>query len=124
MSFVKSIGEKKINFDFNKDFISIFSDKIKSNDTNFVNQTLKDLHPSDIANLIENLSDDIRAKLIEIEEYDIDPDIFIELNESIQTEVFQLLTADSIAKLLRRMESDNAIRIIENLDIKKKKDCT
>ena len=112
MSFVKSIGEKKINFDFNKDFISIFSDKIKSNDTNFVNQTLKDLHPSDIANLIENLSDDIRAKLIEIEEYDIDPDIFIELNESIQTEVFQLLTADSIAKLLRRMESDNAIRII------------
>ena len=123
MSFVKSIGEKKINFDFNKDFISIFSDKIKSNDTNFVNQTLKDLHPSDIANLIENLSDDIRAKLIEIEEYDIDPDIFIELNESIQTEVFQLLTADSIAKLLRRMESDNAIRIIENLDIKKK-DCT
>ena len=121
MSFVKSIGEKKINFDFNKDFISIFSDKIKSNDTNFVNQTLKDLHPSDIANLIENLSDDIRAKLIEIEEYDIDPDIFIELNESIQTEVFQLLTADSIAKLLRRMESDNAIRIIENLDIKKKK---
>ena len=121
MSFVKSIGEKKINFDFNKDFISIFSDKIKSNDTNFVNQTLKDLHPSDIANLIENLSDDIRAKLIEIEEYDIDPDIFIELNESIQTEVFQLLTADSIAKLLRRMESDNAIRIIENLDIQKKK---
>ena len=104
MSFVKSIGEKKINFDFNKDFISIFSDKIKSNDTNFVNQTLKDLHPSDIANLIENLSDDIRAKLIEIEEYDIDPDIFIELNESIQTEVFQLLTADSIAKLLRRSQ--------------------
>ena len=114
MSFVKSIGEKKINFNFNKDFISIFSDKIKSNDTKFINQTLKDLHPSDIANLIENLSDDIRAKLIEIEEYDIDPDIFIELNESIQTEVFQLLTADSIAKLLRRMESDNAIIIIEN----------
>ena len=30
MSLVKSIGNKKVNFDFNKDFINIFSDKIKS----------------------------------------------------------------------------------------------
>ena len=29
MSLVKSIGGKKVNFDFNKDFINIFSDKIK-----------------------------------------------------------------------------------------------
>ena len=31
----------------------------------FINQTLKDLHPSDIANLIENLSSETREKLIE-----------------------------------------------------------
>ena len=89
MSFVKSIGEKKVNFDFNKDFINIFTDKIKSADVKFINQTLKDLHPSDVANLIENLSKDTRAKLIELEEFDIDPEIFIEINESIQTEVLQ-----------------------------------
>ena len=77
MSFVKSIGEKKVNFDFNKDFINIFSDKIKSGDIQFINQTLKDLHPSDVANLIENLSIDSRSKLIELEEFDIDPEIFI-----------------------------------------------
>ena len=120
MSLVKSIGGKKVNFDFNKDFISIFSDKIKTSDIKFINQTLKDLHPSDVANLIENLSFDTRAKLIEIEEFNIDPEIFIEINESIQSEVLQLLSADSIAKILKRLESDNSIAILENLESDKK----
>jgi len=120
MNFVKSIGEKKVNFDFNKDFINIFSDKIKSGDIQFINQTLKDLHPSDVANLIENLSIDSRSKLIELEEFDIDPEIFIEINESIQSEVLKLLSPDSIAKILKRLESDNAIKILENLQGERK----
>ena len=120
MSLVKSIGAKKVNFDFNKEFISIFSDKIKVSDLVFINQTLKDLHPSDVANLIENLSSDTRAKLIEIEEFSIDPEIFIEINESIQTEVLQLLSSESISKILKRLESDNSIAILENLDSEKK----
>ena len=122
MSLIKSIGGKKVNFDFNKEFISIFSDKIKIRDLKFINQTLIDLHPSDVANLIENISSDTRAKLIEIEEFNIDPDIFIEINESIHTEVLHLLSTDSIAKILKRLESDNAISILENLETKKKKD--
>ena len=120
MSLVKSIGNKKVNFDFNKDFINIFSDKIKSEDIKFINQTLKDLHPSDVANLIENLSTDSRAKLIEIEEFNINPEIFVEINESIQSEVLQLLSIESIAQILKRLESDNAISILENLEQNKK----
>ena len=121
MNLIKSINGKKVNFDFNKDFISIFSDKIKTRDIKFINQTLKDLHPSDTANLIENLSYDTRVKLIEIEEFNIDPEIFIEINDTIQSEVLQLLSPDSIAKILKRLESDNAIAILENLELNKKK---
>ena len=120
MSLIKSIGDKKVNLDFNKDFISIFSDKIKSSDIQFINQTLKDLHPADVANLIENLPFETRAKLIEIEEFNIDPEIFIEINESIQAEVLLLLSTDSIAKIIKRLESDNAISILENLEVDKK----
>ena len=120
MTFVKSIGSKKVNFDFNKEFINIFSEKIKLSDIKFVNQTLKDLHPSDVADLIENLSVETRSKLIEIEEFNIEPDIFVELNESIQTEVLQLLSIDSISKIIKRLESDNAISILENLETNKK----
>jgi len=120
MSLIKSTGGTKVNFDFNKDFISIFSDKINVGDLKFINQTLKDLHPSDVANLIENLSSDTRAKLIEIEAFSIEPEIFIEINDSIQSEVLQLLSTDSIAKILKRLESDNSIAILENLESDKK----
>ena len=120
MSLIKSIGNKKVNFDFNKNFITTFSDKINISDLQFINQTVKDLHPSDIANLIENLSHETRVKLIEIESFNIAPEIFIELNESIQSEVLQLLSIDSISNVIKRLESDDAVSILENLELSKK----
>jgi magnesium transporter len=120
MSLIKSIGSKKVNFDFNKNFISTFIEKINSSDLQFINQTLKDLHPSDVANLIENLPEGTRVKLIEMESFNVAPEIFIELNESIQGEVLQLLSIDSISNIIKRLESDNAVAILENLELEKK----
>ena len=120
MSLIKSIGNKKVNFDFNKNFITTFSDKINIEDLQFINQTLKDLHPSDVANLIENLSYETRVKLIEIESFNVAPEIFIELNESIQGEVLQLLSIDSISNIIKRLDSDDAVSILENLELDKK----
>ena len=112
MSLIKSIDTKKVNLDFNKNFITTFSDKINIGDLKFINQTLKDLHPSDTANLIENLSYETRIKLIEIESFNIAPEIFIELNESIQSEVLHLISIDSISEIIKRLESDDAVSIL------------
>ena len=120
MSLTKEITDKKVNFEFNREFINVFNKKIKDNDTNFLDKTLKELDPADSADIIENLPPENRSKLIELEGFSIDPEIFIELNESIQTEVFLLLSIESIVNILRRLESDNALKIIENLDEKKK----
>ena len=92
MNLTKKITEKKVNFEFNREFISVFNKKIKDNDTEFLNKTLKELHPADTADLIENLIPENRSKLIELESFNLDPEIFIELNESIQTEIFILLS--------------------------------
>ena len=116
MSLLKSVGNKKVNLDFNKEFINTFSEKIENRNIEFINQTLNDLHEADVANLIENLNPDTRIKLIELESFNINPEIFIELNESIQSEVLQLLSIDSIIKIIKRLESDNAIKILENLE--------
>ena len=43
MSLTKEITDKKVNFEFNKEFINVFSKKIKDNDTNFLDKTLKEL---------------------------------------------------------------------------------
>ena len=122
MTLPKSTETKKVNLDFNKEFINTFTQNIESRNVEFINQTLKNLHEADVANLIENLNHDTRTKLIEIESFNIEPEIFIELNESVQSEVLQLLSIDSLAKIIKRLESDNAIKILENIskDIKEK----
>ena len=120
MSLIKEIKEKKVNFDFNKEFINVFNKKIKDKDTEYLNKTLKELHPSDSADIIENLLPNNRSKLIELEGSSLDAEIFIELNESIQSEIFILLSIDSIVNILKRLESDDALKILENLDEDKK----
>ena len=115
MTLPKSTETKKVNLDFNKEFINTFTQNIESRNVEFINQTLKNLHEADVANLIENLNPDTRTKLIEIESFNIEPEIFIELNESVQSEVLQLLSIESLAKIIKRLESDNAIKILENI---------
>ena len=120
MTLTKEITDKRVNFEFNKELINVFNKKIKDNDTDFLNKTLKELHPSDSADIIENLLSEDRAKLIELEGFHLDPEIFIELNESIQTEIFIILSTESIVNILKRLESDNALKILENLNEEKK----
>ena len=120
MSLTKEITDKKVNFEFNKEFINVFNRKIKDNDTEFLDKTLKELHPADSADIIENLLPENRSKLIELVGYSVDPEIFTELNESIQSEGFILLSIESIANILKKLESDNALKILENLDQKQK----
>ena len=78
MTLPKTREAKKVNLDFNKEFINTFTQNIESRNVEFINQTLKDLHEADVANLIENLNPETRNKLIEIESFNIDPEIFIE----------------------------------------------
>ncbi len=120
MALVKKIKDRKVNIEFNKEFIKVVNEKIKSQDTDFLAKSLKELLPADSADIIENLTPENRSKLIELEGFNIDPEIFVELNESIQTEIFILLSVESIASLLKKLESDNALKILENLDKTKK----
>jgi magnesium transporter len=120
MALVKKIKDRKVNIEFNKEFIKVINEKIRNQDTDFLAKSLKELLPADSADIIENLSIENRSKLIELEGFNIDPEIFVELNESIQTEIFLLLSVESIASLLKKLESDNALKILENLDKSKK----
>ena len=81
---------------------------------------LKKCIPADTADIIEHLNQNDRENLIKLNNFKIDPEVFVELNESIQTEIIKYLSTDSIVYILQNLESDDAIKIIENLDEHKK----
>ena len=88
MSLVKKIKEKKVNFEFNKEYINVVISKIANNDALFITNSFNEMHPADAADIIEHLSLNDRENLIKLNNFKIDPEVFIELNESVQTEIF------------------------------------
>jgi len=120
MTLIKKIKDKKVNFEFNKEYIRVVNEKIQNNDALFITNSFKEIHPADAADIIENLNENDREKLIKLNNFKIDPEVFIELNESIQSEIIKYLSSETIVSILKNLESDNAIKILENLDEKNK----
>ena len=120
MSLVKKIKDKKVNFEFNKEYIKIVTTKIANNDALFIANSFKEMHPADAADIIEHLGQNDRESLIKLNNFNIDPEVFIELNESVQSEIITYLSSDSIVSILKNLESDDAIKILENLEEKDK----
>ncbi len=120
MTLVKKIKDKKVNFEFNKEFIKVVTDKIVTNDADFLSNSFKEMHPADAADIIEHLSQNDRESLIKLNNFKVDPEVFVELNESIQSEMITYLSSESIVNILKNLESDDAIQILENVDEKDK----
>ena len=120
MTLVRKIKDKKVNFEFNKEYIKVVTEKISSNDASFISNSFKEMHPADAADIIEHLNEQDRENLIKLNNFKIDPEVFIELNESVQSEIIKYLSKDAIVFILKNLQSDDAIKIIENLDEKNK----
>ena len=50
---------------------------------------------------------------IKLNNFKLDPQVFVELNESIQTEIIKYLSKDSMVDILKNLESDDSIKILE-----------
>ena len=121
MTLIKKVKDKKVNFEFNKEYIKVVTDKIANNDALFINNSFKEMHPADAADIIEHLNESDRESLIKLNNFKIDPEIFVELNESIQKEIIKYLSSESIVSILKNLDSDDSIQILENIDEKNKR---
>ena len=115
MSLTKKTKDKKVNFEFNKEYIRVVTSKIANNDAQFITNSFNEMHPADAADIIEHLSENNRESLIKLNNFKLDPEVFVELNESIQSEIITYLSSESIVGILKGLESDDAISILENV---------
>ena len=63
MTLVRKIKDKKVNFEFNKEYIKVVTDKIANNDAVFISNSFKEMHPADAADIIEQLNQSDRENL-------------------------------------------------------------
>ena len=120
MTLIKKIKDKKVNFEFNKEYINVVTEKIANNDALFINNSFKEMHPADAADIIEHLNENDRERLIKLNNFKIDPEVFVELNESVQKEIIKYLSSESIVSILKNLDSDDSVQILENIEEKNK----
>jgi len=77
---------------------------------------MSELHPADIADLLEQINAFDRRRLIELYGPDFDGDVLSELDEGLRQEVIALLPPDVLADAVRDLDSDDVVDLVEDLE--------
>tara|TARA_B110001454_G_scaffold8541_1_gene8113 strand:- start:1355 stop:2731 length:1377 start_codon:yes stop_codon:yes gene_type:complete len=104
---------QKIVFDNN--LINKIIDEINEKNDSDLNKSIKDLHPADIAELLEFLSSDQRIYLLNKLDSENYTDVLAELDDTIIDETVNQLQYDKVAQSISEMETDDAVGLIESL---------
>lgn len=75
-----------------------------------------DLHPADIADLIEQVDGRARARLLQVWEGVLDGDVLSELSDTVRDEVLETLPPDELADAVRELDSDDVVDLVEDLE--------
>jgi len=91
-------------------------DLIRSDDWNAVGVALPELHPADIADVIERAPHEDRERLFNLLPDDIKPDVLAELESAAGSEVIESLTNLELSDIVEEMAPDDAADVLADLD--------
>jgi len=108
--------EDEVHFGLKDSFIKEVADFLDEDKLDEVHKLCDDLPPEDMFDLLMKLKRDLRLKLVETLEKEIDPETFSHLDKDTLNELLEHMSPSHIASMVNELESDDAIRIIEDLD--------
>ena len=91
---------------------------LKSSNLDQVFNLIKDLHFSDVADLLERVDDDSRTAMVEVLRQEFDAEILIGLNVSVRVReyVIDLLGVNDFTVVVLKLDSIDALFVLEKLD--------
>ena len=89
---------------------------INQNDDNLAKQFLTSLDASDLAHYIDDSSDEIRSRIVDILLGEFDPEVLIWIDDGIRERFYNIIGYGNVAKMISTFATEDAIAVIENLD--------
>ncbi|RYH11840.1 magnesium transporter [Tropicimonas sp. IMCC6043] len=93
---------------------------INRGDSATLGRLLDQLHPADVADLMEQVGDKTRQLLLRFWGRDIDGEILSELDEGVRAEVIALLPEEVLSEAMLDLESDDIVDLVEDLEDEQK----
>jgi magnesium transporter len=100
----------------NPGFVDLVSAAVEGQETTRLRVLVEDLHGTDMADLLEALSSDIRPRLIELLGADFDFIALTEVDDGVREDIIEELRPETLAEGVRELDSDDAVYILEDLN--------
>ena len=97
-------------------FVREVLDAVADGDDEAARSLVADLHPADIADLIELAPGDERGDLIKALAGIVDADVYAEMNEHVREDMIDEMEPQQVADLAGQLDTDDAVAIIEDLE--------
>ena len=108
--------------EFNEEYIEKLNDIIDQKDEAALKLEIKDMHPADIAELVEDLDTDEALFLLRLVDDEVAADVLIELDEDQRHDLLEQMPNESIARKLELMDANDAVDVIQELDEEDRED--
>ena len=105
-----------MKFELSREFISDLSDAIASGNSTVISTSLGEVHPADIAELLEELNIQEIKVVFSLLEDELAADVLSELDDDIREDLLAKLSAKEIAESLENMDSDDAADVVQDLE--------
>ena len=102
--------------ELNEQQISRLEQLIASGDTEQVRAFVADMHPADIAELVDDLDADQALAVMQLLDDETAADVLVELDEDERHDLLEQMSSEDIADVLEQMDADDAVDVIQELD--------
>jgi magnesium transporter len=99
------------------EFVRDVLDAVADGDDETARALVAELHPANIADLIELAPADERADLIGALAGIVDADVYAELNEHVREDMIDEMEPQQVADLAAQLDTDDAVALIEDLEV-------
>ncbi len=98
-----------------QDLLDIITQCIDNNDCKKIDQLLKDLHPAEIAHIIETLSGKEREKIWERVPTEYEGEILVNLNETVRSHFIKTMEPSALLAATESLETDDLADILSEI---------
>ncbi|MFN4142546.1 magnesium transporter [Aestuariivirga sp.] len=97
-------------------FLARVLEALQGGEAKAVRSLIRDLHPADLADVIEALEQDDRVRLIAALGRSFDAEALAELDEGVRDDLLEALPNEVIASAIKKLDTDDAVYLIEDLE--------